>query len=412
MKRYLGCMYMLLIIFFTLWNGTFAEQDAQEGFRGKTALNMVMFLLTSITAIVSSAYVLLGASVACQWPYPTCWCYTYPASDRVNGRCCSLYYANWAMASVWLLLATVSAVSRNASRLAVCLGYTLAHTLVTIFMRYKFSRFGLPVGPDGNDGSLVIPLERLGEQQQIPSNANGIIPTDTNCATGIPAYNLPTLIAVVGQCPAGCTCPYCCLARATEAACETPRLGRERGLNLCQITHSCGWHGVAPFDRVGELYLPGALQPAETWQDERGLGSSPESNYLPTYSSPLSGSSPRPFSSQSPSRPRTLSATPSSDRSALSPATLTVGSSGLLALGVPVPEALLLVEGLPLADVLRDRRGGNRDLHGGGRTAGSTSTEEPPGAPTAEPGRMGTGTEAGVARTGVGPQRAAEARNG
>ncbi|GIL66356.1 hypothetical protein Vafri_19849 [Volvox africanus] len=426
MKSYLGCRYMLFVIFFTFWNGAFAEQDAQEGFRGKTALNMVMFLLTSITAIVSSVYILLGASVACQWPYPTCWCYTYPASDRVNGRYCSLYYANWAMAIVWLLLATVSAITRNASRLAVCLGYTLAHTLVIIFMRYKFSRFGFPVGPDGSDGALVVPLERYGErehnrtsfssfqqpslrasldphrsppqQQQIPSNANGVLTTDTNCAMGIPAYNLPTLIAVVGRCHAGCTCPYCCLARATEASGEAEQLGGDRGPSLCRITHSCGWHGLAPCDRADELYLPGALQPAEGGHDERAGGLPPERNYLPTLTSTPYMSSPPPFSLQPPSRPRALSATrataPSSDRSALSPATWSVGSSGLLALGVPVPEALLLVEGVPLADILRDRRGGNRALPGGGGTAGSASSEGPPGSPTAELGRMGTGAEA------------------
>ncbi|GIL94783.1 hypothetical protein Vretimale_743 [Volvox reticuliferus] len=434
MKSYLGWRFMLLIIFI-LWDVAFAEQSAKEGFRGKTTLDIVLFLLTSITAIVSSAYILLGASVACQWPHPTCWCYTYPASDRVNGRCCSLYYANWAMAILWLLLATVSAISRNASRLAVCLGYTLAHTLIIIFMRYKFSRFGSPVGPNGNDGSLVIPLERFGEraqnrasfssfqqlrlrgpldphssppqQQQIPSNANGNTTTEANCVVGIPAYNLPILLAVVGKCAAGCTCPYCCFSIVAEAAGEAASAGeaaqqRERDSNLCWITHR-----VVPYDRVHELYLPGALQPAETGQEERGVGSFPESHYISMHTSLPYLSSPSPSSLQSPSRPRSLSPTrapaASSDRSALSLAAWSAVSSGLLAVGVPVPQALLLVEGIPLADILRDRRGGDRELPGGG-TSGSDRIEGTgTGTGTGvEPGRMVTGTENGIARTGAG----------
>ncbi|PNW87544.1 hypothetical protein CHLRE_02g142100v5 [Chlamydomonas reinhardtii] len=216
------------------------------------ALSLFVYLATSLTAIISSISILLGLSVACQWPEPQCWCYNRLGSDKVGGRCCSIYYTNIGLAPLWLALGVLVALQREPVRAAMCLAYFSAHCVVVAYLRLKFQRLGFPMAYD-DSGATVVPL-RAGESElplafvsggpmhlaaAAAAAAGGHPPPSAawprtqggpgqpphaqhmgrsgppgrgppTMVLGTPVYDLPLRYAVVGPlCGAGCECHRC-----------------------------------------------------------------------------------------------------------------------------------------------------------------------------------------------------------
>jgi hypothetical protein len=188
---------------------------------------------------------------------------------------------------------------------------------------------------------------------QLPSvNTHGA--PESACAVGVPAYSLPMFYAVVGRCPPDCTCPYCCLSCAVEgagtaavvaAASRDNASAALEGVEVCRTTGGCGWNlGLsASGDRVDELYLPGALLPELEAVGDGRAGLAMDQLHRQATGNLSATPSQRQHRQRSPRAGRDSGA----DGGA---------AAAPLARGVPVSATLLLVEGIPVADVLRLRR--------------------------------------------------------
>ncbi|GLC67342.1 hypothetical protein PLESTF_000544500 [Pleodorina starrii] len=311
----------------------------------------------------------------------------------------------------------------------------LAHGLVVTFLRYKFSHYGSP--GDGNDGVTIVPQERYVEarlrevvtRRDNPSGAQLTPPVGLDlaypaqapgasgsglCALGVPTYELPMTYAVVGRCEPDCLCPYCCLTAAAEAetaaaaaaaAAASAAQYSTEGPNAARIEHGCASYGV------DELYLPGALLPEAA---AAGCPGPPDVqlSHRRRFAGGLDPPSPSPSPSPSP-RGRWSSARAAEPLPPAAAGRFFAEPSSALtaAVGVPVAPALLLVEGVPLVEVLRWRRatsaadGGGGSSHrngqprsgGGGAPAAAASARE---APAVDQQGAGGGTEAAGMREG------------
>ncbi|KAI8475758.1 MAG: hypothetical protein J3K34DRAFT_403533 [Monoraphidium minutum] len=103
-------------------------------------------------ALTSIVFAIFGLAVAFQWPNPRCFCYRTPYSDlpaAAAGRaCCSLYTLNVGFCVAWILLLAIMAVSRDVTRIAVCVAFVVVHALAVGAFRLQFKRKGRPAYPE------------------------------------------------------------------------------------------------------------------------------------------------------------------------------------------------------------------------------------------------------------------------
>ncbi|KAG2423227.1 hypothetical protein HXX76_015484 [Chlamydomonas incerta] len=244
------------------------------------ALSLFVYLATSLTAILSSVNILLGLSVACQWPEPQCWCYNRLGSDKIGGRCCSVYHTNIALAPVWLGLGVLVALQREAVRAAMCGGYLAAHVGVVAYLRFKFQRMGFPVTYD-DSGATVVPLGAGESELPLAFVSGGPMHLAAAAAAadgrpppgaawprtqgggggraghgppamvlGTPVYDLPLRYAVVGpDCGPGCDCHRCEAVRRRrreQQAAEEAEEARRRAARSCEAEAGAGVGAGSP----------------------------------------------------------------------------------------------------------------------------------------------------------------------